>query len=99
MNINGKEIKLRYTMDGLYLWEQTMGRRFELRTTFDEDAFFYCTVISNNPDLDITWEEFSHWLEHNKAAKREFIDFLTRNSVKEDEFVAEDSDGEKKSSL
>lgn len=97
MIINGKEIQLRYKMNALYTWEQVMGRRFELNTTFDEDVFLYCLVMTNNEGIDLTWDEFSHWLEEHREAKEEFAEFLTRNSVKEDQFVVEDSDGEKKS--
>ena len=35
VNINGKEYEIRYTIRGLFLWEQIMNRPFEVNNLLD----------------------------------------------------------------
>lgn len=99
MKIKNKNIKLEYKNRALYLWEASNERRFELKTQFDEDFFLFCLVISNNKDIDLTFEEFADWLEKNPKARLEFIEFLKRNDIKQEDFIVKednDSDDAKK---
>lgn len=99
MKIKDTEITLRYKNRAIYLWESTMNvqnaqdgtpmRRFKLETQYDEDVYLYCLVITNNKDLDITFEEFADWLETHPEARVEFIDFLKRQDIKQDEFTVD----------
>ena len=97
MKIKGKKIKLGWQLMAIYQWEMLMNKPFELRTMFDYDVYLYSLVITNN-DIDLTFEEFSHWLEQNADARDEFKKFIAHNDEYAEQFAPDidDDNGEKK---
>lgn len=77
ININGKEIELRFKFRSEILFEEVQSRSFEGKSISDWILYYYCTVIANTDDGFIEYEKFIEWLDENPDSIYAFIQWYT----------------------
>ena len=96
MTIKGQDYKLKYTLRALFIYEQITGKAFELKTITDEYLFFYCVLMANNPDSSLTFEELIEAIDEDMGIMVEFQNFLKKELEKQQLFITNNADAEKK---
>lgn len=97
MTINSTEYKLKYTLRALFIYEQLTGKAFKLETITDEYIFFYCMLVANNPDMNLTFNELIEAIDEDMGIMLEFQDFLKKEMEKQQQFITINTDDKKKS--
>lgn len=97
MTINNTEYKLKYTLRALFIYEQLTGKAFKLETITDEYIFFYCMLVANNPDMNLTFNELIEAIDEDMGIMLEFQDFLKKEMEKQQQFITNNTDDKKKS--
>lgn len=97
MTINSTEYKLKYTLRALFIYEQLTGKAFKLETITDEYIFFYCMLVANNPDMNLTFNELIEAIDEDMGIMLEFQDFLRKEIEKQQLFITNNTDDKKKS--
>lgn len=97
MTINNTEYKLKYTLRALFIYEQLTGKAFKLETITDEYIFFYCMLVANNPDMNLTFNELIEAIDEDMGIMLEFQDFLKKEMEKQQQFITNNTDAKKKS--
>lgn len=97
MTINNIEYKLKYTLRALFIYEQLTGKAFKLETITDEYIFFYCMLVANNPDMNLTFNELIEAIDEDMGIMLEFQDFLRKEIEKQQLFITNNTDDKKKS--
>ena len=97
MTIKGQDYKLKYTFRALFIYEQITGKAFELKTITDEYLFFYCVLMSNNPDSPLTFGELIEAIDEDMGIMVEFQNFLKKELEKQQLFITNNTDAKKKS--
>ena len=83
MTIKGQEFKLKYTLRALFIYEQITGKAFELKTITDEYLFFYCILLANNPDKQLSFDELIEAMDDDMNLMLEFQTFLKKEVEKQ----------------
>lgn len=97
MTINNTEYKLKYTLRALFIYEQLTGKAFRLETITDEYIFFYCMLVANNPDMNLTFNELIEAIDEDMGIMLEFQGFLKKEMEKQQQFITNNTDDKKKS--
>lgn len=97
MTINNTEYKLKYTLRALFIYEQLTGKAFKLETITDEYIFFYCMLVANNPDMNLTFNELIEAIDEDMGIMLEFQGFLKKEMEKQQQFITNNTDAKKKS--
>lgn len=97
MIINNKEYKLKYTLRALFIFEQATGKAFKMETLTDEYLFFYCMLVANNPDMDLTFESLIDAIDEDPNIMFEFQKFMKLELEKQNMFITNNTDDKKKS--
>ena len=53
-----QELKLKWTNRSILIFEHIANKTFSLSSTYDILLFYYCVIISNNKDIQLTFDEF-----------------------------------------
>lgn len=77
IELNKKEYNIKYTLRGIFIFEQITGKSFSISNTMDEYLFFYSMLLANNKDTTLTFDEFIDILDEEPEKVKEFTDFLT----------------------
>lgn len=97
MIINNIDYKLKYTLRALFIYEQITGKAFKMETITDEYIFFYCILLANNPDMNLTFEELIEAIDEDMNIILEFQSFLKKEIEKQQMFITNTVDAKKKS--
>lgn len=97
ITINGKELKVKYTIRALFIFEQITGRAFEIKTLMDNYLFFYSMILANNPDTPLEWDEFIDALDNDTELINQLSTVIADSQKKNNLFEEVASSGEKKS--
>lgn len=97
MRINNKDYKLKYTLRALFIYEQITGKVFSLQTITDEYLFFYCILLANNPDMDLTFDDLISAIDEDTNIIIEFQNFMKSVLEKQSIFITNNTDAKKKS--
>lgn len=97
MIINNIDYKLKYTLRALFIYEQITGKVFKMETITDEYIFFYCILLANNPDMNLTFEELIEAIDEDMNIMLEFQSFLKKEIEKQQMFITNTVDAKKKS--
>lgn len=65
ITINGKEYNLKYTMRGLFAYEQVTGVPFSPEKSLNIFTLIFCFLMMSNDDFRMTFEEFTDALDEN----------------------------------
>lgn len=97
MTIKDKEYKLKYTLRALFIYEQITGKVFNLQTITDEYLFFYCILLANNPDMDLTFDDLISAIDEDSNIIIQFQSFMKSELEKQSIFITNTTDDKKKS--
>ena len=97
MRINDKDYKLKYTLRALFIYEQITGKVFNLQTITDEYLFFYCILLANNPDMNLTFDDLISAIDENTNIIIQFQNFMKSELEKQSIFITNNTDAKKKS--
>lgn len=97
MIINNIDYKLKYTLRALFIYEQITGKVFKMETITDEYIFFYCILLANNPNMNLTFEELIEAIDEDMNIMLEFQSFLKKEIEKQQMFITNTVDAKKKS--
>lgn len=77
IKIGDREIKLRYTMRSLMLYENILKKSFAPETTTDVLVFMFCVIMGSAKDLQLDFNEFLDMIDENPSLMTEFAEWLT----------------------
>jgi hypothetical protein len=97
MRINDKDYKLKYTLRALFIYEQITGKVFNLQTITDEYLFFYCILLANNPDMNLTFDDLISAIDEDANIIIQFQNFMKSVLEKQSIFITNNTDAKKKS--
>lgn len=97
MEINNKEYKLKYTLRALFIYEQITGKVFQLHTITDEYLFFYCILLANNPDMELTFDDLINAIDEDINIMIQFQEFMKSELERQSMFITNNTDSKKKS--
>ena len=96
ITIKNKVYKLKYTVRALFIYEQITGKMFELKTLTDEYIFFYCLIMANNKEANLTFDELVDALDEDASIMMKYKEFMTSEVAKQNQFKSEDTVDDKK---
>jgi len=86
ININEKDIELKFTLRSMMMYENITGKTFAPEGISDILTFMYCIVVSCSKDYSLQFDDFVDWLDDNQSKLAEFSEWLT-NVVKTQDFL------------
>lgn len=89
LNIQDKEINIKYSFKGFMAYEQITGESFKPQGLKEIITLFYAMVMTANNELSITFDDFIDWLDANPTALNEFTNFLSDNTKRQNELSPE----------
>lgn len=96
ININNKEINLKYSFRGYMIFEQIANHAFSGNGMSDFILLFYSMMMGSDKELTITFDEFVEWLDMNPEKLQEFSKWITDNITKQNELTnKKDTDTDK----
>lgn len=95
MTIKEKDYKLKYTLRALFVFEQITKKPFKLETVTDQYIFFYSMLVTNNPDMDLTFDDMIEAVDEDPVIMVEFQKFLEKEMEKRNIFPSNE-DAKKK---
>lgn len=78
MEINGKNYELKYSLRSMFIWEEMVGKPFEIKTLFDTYCFCFSCIIANPDNPGLEFNEFIDACDENPLLIQEFNDFLAK---------------------
>lgn len=91
ITIGGNEYKIKYTLRGLFLWEQIMNRPFEIKTMLDTYTLYYAMLLANNGDDAPEWNDFIDALDNDPTLTVTLAQKLNDNTTAKLEKLMEES--------
>lgn len=61
-----KELKLKWSNRAIMVFEQITERPFAINTTTEMYIFLYATILANNSDIVLTFDEFINDLDNDE---------------------------------
>ena len=98
IQINQKEIELKYSFRALMIFENITKRSFNPQTVSDIVIFFYSVVLGSNRNINIEFDDFIDYLDENPEKMNEFSEWLTSVLNKNKEIQPEISEKDIKKS-
>lgn len=98
VNIQDKEVKLKYSFRALMIFENITKRSFNPQTVSDIVIFFYSVVLGSNRNINIEFDDFIDYLDENPEKMNEFSEWLTSVLNKNKEIQPEVSEKDIKKS-
>lgn len=96
LNIQNKEINIKYSFKGFMAYEQITGESFKPQGLNEIITLFYSMVMTSNNDLTITFDEFIDWLDENPEQLNNFSTFLVENTKRVEALSPKDNNKEVK---
>ncbi len=82
IQIKGTAYNIRYTIRAMFVFEQITGKIFRLENLTDYYLFYYSLLIANNPDLQMTFEDFINECDDEPALVIQLQEFLSKEMEK-----------------
>ena len=80
VNINNKDVELKYGNRAMLMYENIMGQTPEVSNLTQVMTFFYCIVVSSAKDYSITFDDFMDWVDDKMDIMQEFAEWLQNNT-------------------
>ena len=77
-------------------FQQITGKIFRLENLTDYYLFYYSLLIANNPDLQMTFEDFINECDDEPALVIQLQEFLSKEMEKQSAFISDTVDSKKK---
>ena len=92
IQIKGTAYNIRYTIRAMFVFEQITGKIFRLENLTDYYLFYYSLLVANNPDLQMTFEDFINECDDEPALVIQLQDFLSKEMEKQSAFISDTVD-------
>lgn len=99
ITIKEKQYKVKYTLRALFIYEQITGKIFKLESITDEYVFFYCLLAANNPEIELSFNDFIDAMDENVNLIIQFSDFMKAELEKQNMFITNKTSDIKKKPL
>lgn len=76
VKIKGTQMKIKPTLRALFIFEEIKGGKFEIERLLDNYLFLYCVILANNPDCNMTWDEFIDVMDNDPTLVDEINSIL-----------------------
>lgn len=96
LKIKDKEIELKYSFRGFFIFENIMGRSFQPNTTTDILVFFYSVIMASDKELDFPFDEFLDMVDDQPELIVKFSEFISKEVSKNRTLSPEQEDEDKK---
>lgn len=93
VNIQGKDVELRYGFRSLIIYEKIMGASFIPKGLTELIVMFYSVIMASEPGITFTYDQFMDFLDQNPGLVEEFSNWLLDTLNKNGQFK-KDSEGE-----
>lgn len=89
ININEKEITLKYSLRAMMMYENITGGTLAPTSLTDVITFFYCVVVASSLDYELQMDNFIDWLDEHPDTLNDFGEWLqnvvsNNNKLKKD---------------
>lgn len=84
MEILGKNVVLKYSLRSMFVWEEMLGKPFEINTLLDTYCFCYACIIVNPDNPQVSFDEFINYCDEHPEVMKEFNEFLEAEHKKRD---------------
>lgn len=91
IKIKDKDYNLKYSIRALFLYERITGKSFETTSLENQFIFFYCLILSANPDMDLTFEDFIDAIDSGDLDVTQINQFVQEQQQKQLELSAKKS--------
>lgn len=88
ITIKDQEYNLKYSIRALFLYERITGKSFEATSLENQFIFFFCLVLSSNPDMSMTFEDFIDAIDSGDLDVNEINQFVAEQQQKQAELAA-----------
>ncbi len=95
ITINGTEYRIKYTLRALFIYESITKKPFSIDNVTDNYLFLFSLILANNPDTDLTWEDFITALDDNPNLFGEMSKIIEKQQERQKLFEGNDEDGNK----
>lgn len=76
MEIKGKNYVLKYGLRPMFIFEEMVGKSFEIKTLFDTYCFCYACIIANKDNEALEFSDFIDACDENPGIIEEFNKFM-----------------------
>ncbi len=76
ININDKDITLKYSLRAMMMYENITGGTLTPTSLTDVITFFYCVVVASSMDYSLQMDTFIDWLDEHNDTLNEFGEWL-----------------------
>lgn len=96
LKIKDREVKLKYSMRALMLYENIQNKSFAPESTTDVLVYMFCVILSSDKELDLTFDEFLDIVDENPKIMVDFSNWLTSEINKDDTLSPQQEEEEEK---
>lgn len=93
IQINDREIELKYSFRALIIYENIQNKTFAPQTMTDVLVFFFCTIVGSDRDVQLSFDDFLDMIDQNPNLVVEFSEWLT-NELNKDGVLESKDEGE-----
>lgn len=83
VDIDNKEITLKYTFRSFMIFEQVTGQSFSGKNLSEFIELFYSTLMASDSELTIDFNTFVDWLDENPQKLTEYTKWVADNITKQ----------------
>lgn len=97
VTLNGKTYRIKYTLRGLFVYEQIAGVPFSPEKTLNVFLLIFCFLIVNNEDFSMSFDKFMDILDDEPETVKNIMDWMAEETTRINLISGEKlEDGEKK---
>lgn len=98
IKINNIEYKLKYTLRALFIYERITGKSFKFEGLYSEYLLFFSTLVANNENFTITFDEFINICDEDPKLFNEFREWFIAELEKQSIYKSEEDTKEDETS-
>lgn len=98
IKIKDIEYKLKYTLRALFIYERITGKSFQFEGLYSEYLLFFSTLVANNENFTITFDEFIDICDEDPKLFNEFRKWLVSELEKQSLYRSEEDNKEDETS-
>lgn len=83
INIQNKEIELKYSFRALLIYENIQKKSFEPNSLTDIIVYIYSTILASDKTLNLEFDDFLEYLDENPNVINDFTEWLQDNVNKQ----------------
>lgn len=83
IKVKDREVKLKWTMRAIMLYENIQNKSFSPDSTTDVLIYMFCIILSSDKEVDLTFDEFLDMVDENPEMIVEFSTWLTKELNKD----------------